>query len=457
MINTSFDVYDIICLALGVSFLLLSIITSIISLFEKEKYAAKKSLLLILFFSPFYIIPLLDFPFQNIIEIILLSGIGIASIILILPINNFNKIKDYSFQSKIDERDIMFSRSELKIGSENYNNFYQSNQDKLEMDNKFRKNPGLLQKGTKYYDPILFASANASFKTVGAYAKRLNTKPSDKKEEFDPRVISDYIKSWTKQLGAIDCGITELKDYHKYSHTGRTGNYGKEVELNHKYAIAFTVEMDKEMIAPAPAGSTVMESAFQYLNAGSIAMQLSFFLKELGHDALAHIDGNYQVICPLVAKDACLGELGRMGLLMTPKLGPRVRIAVVTTDIPLVPNKPSFEPSVIDFCNICKKCADTCPGNAISNENQEKIGEDIRWQINQEACFNYWTVCGTDCGRCMSVCPYSHPDNLFHNVVRFGLKNSFIFRRFALEMDNFLYGKKPAPGKGLKWTKTTNK
>jgi ferredoxin len=182
----------------------------------------------------------------------------------------------------------------------------------------------------------------------------------------------------------------------------------------------------------------------------------SFFLKELGHDALAHIDGNYQVICPIVAKDAGLGELGRMGLLMTPKHGPRVRIAVVTTNMPLIIDKPSFEPSIIDFCNICKKCATTCPGNAISNENQEKIGNDIRWQINQEKCYNYWTICGTDCGRCLSVCPYSHPNNLLHNFVRTGLKNSMIFRRFALKMDNILYGKKPASGIELEWINYKN-
>ena len=47
--------------------------------------------------------------------------------------------------------------------------------------------------------------------------------------------------------------------------------------------------------------------------------------------ARAHIDGNYQVIAPLVARDAGLGTIGRMGLLMTPELGPRVRLAVVTT------------------------------------------------------------------------------------------------------------------------------
>ncbi|MFQ6103859.1 MAG: hypothetical protein ACE5OP_06150 [Candidatus Glassbacteria bacterium] len=52
-------------------------------------------------------------------------------------------------------------------------------------------------------------------------------------------------------------------------------------------------------------------------------------IRNLGYPARTHIDGNYRVVCPLVARDAGIGEIGRMGLLMTPRLGPRVRIAVV--------------------------------------------------------------------------------------------------------------------------------
>lgn len=59
---------------------------------------------------------------------------------------------------------------------------------------------------------------------------------------------------------------------------------------------------------------------------------MSAFLNKPGFNSRAHIDGDYELICPLVARDAGLGEIGRMGLLMTPRLGPRVRIAVVTTE-----------------------------------------------------------------------------------------------------------------------------
>ena len=49
-----------------------------------------------------------------------------------------------------------------------------------------------------------------------------------------------------------------------------------------------------------------MESAQQYLNAGAIAAQIAAAIQSLGYEACAHIDGNYQVVYPLVARDAGL-------------------------------------------------------------------------------------------------------------------------------------------------------
>lgn len=193
----------------------------------------------------------------------------------------------------------------------------------------------------------------------------------------------------------------------------------------------------------APKGPVIMESTQQYLSSGVIALQIAYFIRKLGYSAKAHIDGNYELICPLVARDAALGEIGRMGLLMTPKLGPRVRIAVVTTEMPLLIDKRKDYSSVIDFCEICKKCADVCPSQSIPHDSRTKIDGVLRWQINSESCFTYWCTTGTDCGKCMIACPYSHPNNFMHNVVRWGIANSYIFRRFALLMDDLFYGRKP--------------
>ena len=180
-----------------------------------------------------------------------------------------------------------------------------------------------------------------------------------------------------------------------------------------------------------------------------MAVQLADLIKRLGFQARAHIDGNYRVICPLVARDAGLGELGRMGLLMTPRLGPRVRIAVVTTDLPLETDSPFSDPTTVAFCMDCMKCARSCPSRAISFTDPEADEEGVvRWTIDSEACFTLWAKLGTDCARCMAVCPYSHPDNAVHGLARRAARRSGIARRALLELDDLFYGRRPGPRGG---------
>jgi len=420
---------------------------AVVSLWENELRAARRSLFLSVTLPSLILLMTLIPPnIQGLVIYSFLICIILGLIILFFPIHRLKGFVESVPSGKIDERDIMFSRRLYKPGSERYAEYYQQKPQFKEIDDKFRKNPGLLGKGSTYYKQFAFNAAEASFETISG----LHHLVSGKAEAVDTpgysaQEFTSFLKGWIKNLGAHSVGITELKSYHIYSHVGRGPDFGMQVQLDHKFAIALTVEMEKEALDSAPFAPTVMESARQYVNAGVIVIQVTEFIRKMGFEARAHIDGNYRVVCPLVARDAGLGEIGRMGLLMTPRLGPRVRIAVITADIPLIEDEPVANPTVHEFCLRCKKCADVCPSRAISFEPPTKIDGIERWQINQEKCFTYWTVCGTDCGRCISVCPYSHPDNFLHNLVRKGLRQSSFFQILALKMDDFFYGRKPAP------------
>ena len=197
------------------------------------------------------------------------------------------------------------------------------------------------------------------------------------------------------------------------------------------------------MVVSGPHPPVTMESARQYVESARVAVQLAAAIREFGYTARAHIDGNYRVIAPLVARDAGLGEIGRMGLLMTPRQGPRVRVGLVTTTLPLIPDAYQPQEGTLDFCRICEKCALNCPSQSIPYGEREIDNGVLRWKINPETCYHYWTVIGTDCGRCLAVCPFSHPDNWAHNLVRWGIRRSGTFRRAALFLDDFFYGRKP--------------
>ena len=424
---------------------------AIVCLKEKQKRAASISLLSSLILSaPFIIASIISI---EIFTIVLLSLTSLILLILFIP--SRKKIIQDTGQpnSQIDERTIVFSRRKLKKGSERFDNYYKEHPSHLQQDEDFRRKPGLMSEGSTSFDNVMFKSAETCFDIVRLLHKGTDGEISQQNDDVDALEITNYIKNWSKKLGAISVGVTELKENHFYSTYGREKNYGEKVINNHKYAIAFTVEMDKDMMATAPAAPTVLESAQQYVNAGIIAVTISSFIRKLGYPAQAHIDESYDVLCPPIAEDASLGTIGRLGLLMTPELGPRVRLSVVTTDLPIVIDKKKKDNSVIDFCENCKKCADVCPTNAIPFDKQKNHDGVKKWQVDQDACFKFWCINGTDCGRCVAVCPYSHPNNSFHNFIRWGIGNSSIFRSFALIMDDLFYGKKPKAALVPDWMK----
>jgi len=437
---------SVLSVTIGVLLFALMFGATIVSLKEHEHRAAGKIALLgVLLSLPYLAAGFIPFPHHEIVTIFLLIMAVLVIATFLIPVGQRYITEDDTPKIRVDERDIMFARARLLPGSERFEEYYRRKPDKKALDDKFRTRPGLLSKGSTHFDPYMFAAAEASFAAVGSFQTIIDQEPASERIHTNPERITEFIKQWGKKLGAVSVGVTELRDYQLYSHLGRNEPYGQPVDLEHKFALALTVEMEKSMLNHAPYGPTVMESAQQYLASGAIAVQIAAFIRNLGYPARAHIDGNYRVVCPLVARDAGLGEIGRMGLLMTPELGPRVRLAVVTTDLPLTVDERTRDYSVLDFCARCKKCAVVCPSKSISFDDRIEIDGVKRWQINAESCFTYWNSTGTDCGRCVRVCPYSHPDNLLHNVVRFGVRNSSVFRALAVTMDDYLYGRKPPP------------
>ena len=347
----------------------------------------------------------------------------------------------------IDEHDVVFSRMRLKPGTEEWHDYYSSHPLEAKADEVARSLPGLLSEEGTQFNYYHFKVADSNF-TLIEYLQRLIYNPASPViKGFGEEELTEHIKRWARYRGVHSIGITELKDYHLYTVRGRGPDKGRPVIKRHKYAIAFTVEMDHRNIQAAPASPVIFESSHKYLDCAIIALQISTFLKEAGYDSRAHIDGDYELICPLVARDAGLGEIGRMGLLMTPSAGPRVRIAVVTTNAPLVTGKTGYDNTVEAFCHVCRKCSECCPGKAIPGGDWDDADGTARWKIDSDACYKYWCKTGTDCGRCIAVCPYSHPDNIFHRTVRHMIRRSSFITHIAYYADILLYGRRPAPVK----------
>jgi len=144
---------------------------------------------------------------------------------------------------------------------------------------------------------------------------------------------------------------------------------GEPVELNHEYAIAVLIDQDWRT-AQATSGHdwiTNSMSFMAYSASGFIACILADYIRRLSYPARAHHARNYQVVVPPILLWAGLGEMSRIGdIVLHSFLGPRFKAAVVTTNLPLVPDKP-IDFGLQDFWSKCKKCARECPSGAISD------------------------------------------------------------------------------------------
>ncbi|MHB8867838.1 MAG: 4Fe-4S dicluster domain-containing protein [Thermoleophilia bacterium] len=381
------------------------------------------------------------------VSVAVVGGVTLA----FLPIGRVDRGADVP-RVRVDERDIMFARARLDPGGPEFEAYYTMRPENRESDDRTRALPGLGSLRAGKANPWAYTAMDASFFLTEAVRGEADGAVAPERATATPERFSGYVKGLARFWGARTVGVAELRPPHVYSHVGRgDGVWGAPLDVAHRFAIAFTVEMDFDLVRTGPEAAEVMESAHQYVESAAVALQLGYAIRSLGYPARAHIDGNYQVIAPLVARDAGLGELGRMGLLMTPELGPRVRLGVVTTDLPLVPDGRSDDASVLDFCRICKKCADNCPSRSIPSGDRAEVDGALRWRIDPDSCFRFWNSVGTDCGRCMSVCPYSHPDTTVHNLVRWANRHSGFARRVTLRLDDAFYGRTPEPGPGPGW------
>ncbi|MGD9034145.1 MAG: reductive dehalogenase [Desulfobacteraceae bacterium] len=267
--------------------------------------------------------------------------------------------------------------------------------------------------------------------------------------DYDIHEMSRRVKKVAKVLGADLVGICQLDNRWVYStwfnlHSREEGHL--ELPEGCKYAIAIAVEMDYDMFKTSPNEVEGAATGLGYSKMAFVAGSLAHFIRDLGYTAIA--SGNDTALSIPIAIDAGLGELGRNGLLMTPNFGPRVRISKVITDLPLIPDDP-IEVGAATFCETCKKCADECPNNAITKgeRTDQALNEStspgvLKWPVNGEKCFQFWSKNNTCCGNCIRVCPFNKPDTAFHRVARWHVKNLPQFNRIYKWLDDACgYGK----------------
>jgi reductive dehalogenase len=272
----------------------------------------------------------------------------------------------------------------------------------------------------------------------------------------DPVTLTRHVKETAYFLRADAVGVCELPPYAIYSHRVDFFNPAAgetPTELNHKNAIVILVDQDYRT-SQAYTGSDWISNAMSmmsYATSGFIAIILADYIRRLGYPAKAHYAPYYDMVLPPLILLAGLGEMSRIGdSVLHPFLGPRFKGAVVTTDLPLLPDKP-IDFGLQDFCSKCKKCARECPSGAISDGGKEMFNGYEKWPMDKKKCtgMRVGNQRGSGCGTCVKVCPWSKPYTPFHRAVNWTMRHSGIARSIAIWGDDFLgYGK---PDYSRKW------
>ncbi len=184
-----------------------------------------------------------------------------------------------------------------------------------------------------------------------------------------------------------------------------------------------------------------------------LSPSLAKFIASLGYKAIAC--GNDTTLSVPLAVDAGLGQLGRFGALITPEFGPRVRLCKVITDLPLVPTDP-IDFGVTEFCDICQKCAEYCPAQAIlygKRTHKSRIASTnpglLKWPLDGEKCLRFWYMNGAktekgmyhiDCYQCINVCPFNKIPGIGHDLVRWFVRKKIgAIDRLLLLGDDIFY------------------
>jgi epoxyqueuosine reductase QueG len=173
-------------------------------------------------------------------------------------------------------------------------------------------------------------------------------------------------------------------------------------------ALAHNYDRLKEVPSDETNGVGVVDIGDQYARGTRASYGLANWIRSQGYNARAFpgpMADALLLIPPAIASG--LGELGKHGSLISRQFGSGVRLAGVTTDMPLVATAPDVF-GADEFCQSCQICTRECPPDAITDHKQMVRGVE-RWYVDFDKCIPYFAEAAS-CGICIAVCPWTRPD-----------------------------------------------
>ena len=319
------------------------------------------------------------------------------------------------------QRNDIYRRSfwDPRIRNEKTDRFYQTYREPLA---NFRKTDGFTQRdyalrNAAWHVSDLFTDARRSDDRREGFSDPYTQQlpPAAERAAFDsPEAAAREIKRVAMAFSAGDVGITARDERWMYSaKMSDLSGVARPVDIDESlgHVIVIVMPMDRALLSTVPSALSGAATGLGYSHDTMTLLSLTQYIRNLGYQAVASANDSALAV-PLAIK-AGLGEYGRLGLLITTRFGPRVRLGKIFTDLPLAHDRPRGF-GVKAFCDVCRECVTACPVKAIPAgapgpppPGPSYLRGVIKWTVDAEKCVGFWTQQNSDCSICIRVCPFN--------------------------------------------------
>ena len=224
---------------------------------------------------------------------------------------------------------------------------------------------------------------------------------ADARKDATAEQFTAEVTAFALSHEADDVGITPMDPMYVFE--GYTIDEPRVILL----ALAHNYDRLKQVPSDEMNGVGVTDVGEQYARGTRSSYALANWIRSQGYSATPYPGPSASallLIPPAIASG--LGELGKHGSLISRRFGSGMRLAGVTTDMPLASTAP-YSFGVDQFCATCQICTNACPPGAISEHKQMVRGVE-RWYVDFDKCIPYFAE-KAGCGICIATCPWTRP------------------------------------------------
>jgi epoxyqueuosine reductase len=250
-------------------------------------------------------------------------------------------------------------------------------------------NDDALEHGWRYILPTggRLVRATRRMRTVGAQT------PTKAPAQLSPEQLKVTIRAEADRIGINGIGFAAFDE--KYSFAEHVAQHV------HPTVIVCAVEQDFEATQTAPSIRSERAAFHTYGEMIAAITELAEAIQRLGYAARPQPVGA-EMVTIHYGVESGLGQLGLNGQLLTPDVGSRCRLGIVTTDAPVALDVP-VDYGIHAICDSCQACVRRCPVGAIPAKRADYRGI-IKAKIKTERCFPV-VAREHGCAICMKVCP----------------------------------------------------